>query len=92
MQSAEDKFRRPIREAIVDGLNFSPRNMQQLLNNVLKDAAGAVTLTTIAGDQLAVHAPVELGTECISFRTTAGGGAAASYIVPYHAIQRILVS
>ncbi len=52
----------------MDGLNFSPRNMQQLLNNTLKDAS-SVMLTTSSGDTLTVKAPIELGTECLSFRT-----------------------
>lgn len=71
----------------MDGLNFSPRNMQQLLNNALKDAR-TVTLTTTAGDQLTVHAPIELGTECIAFKTAEGEGAATT-IVPFSAIQRL---
>lgn len=72
----------------MDGLNFSPRNMQQLINNALKDAL-SVTLITTNGDQLAVQAPIELGTECILFRSHGNSGTS---IVPYHAIQRIQVS
>jgi len=71
----------------MDGLNFSPRNMQQLLNNLLKDAS-SVSLTTLAGDQLTVSAPVELGTDSIAFGSRDGG----KIIVPFHAIQRIQVS
>jgi hypothetical protein len=73
----------------LDGLNFSPRNMQQLINNLLKDAS-TVTLTTAAGDQLTVHSPIELGTECIAFRSSAGDKAGTT-IVPFTSIQRILV-
>jgi hypothetical protein len=70
----------------LDGLNFSPRNMQQLLNNALKDAA-SVSLTTTGGDQLSVRAPIELGTECLSFATSENGRPIT--VVPYHAIQRV---
>jgi hypothetical protein len=70
----------------MDGLNFSPRNMQQLLNNAFKDATN-VTLTTIGGDMVPVRTPIELGTECISFKIEGG-----VCVVPYHAIQRIVVS
>ena len=73
----------------MDGLNFSPRNMQQLLNNILKDAV-SVSLTTIAGDQLTVRAPIELGTECIAFKS--GDSDKAMTVVPFHAIQRVHVS
>jgi hypothetical protein len=71
----------------LDGLNFSPRNMQQLLNNILKDAT-TVSLTTTAGDQLSVSAPIELGTDSIAFASRDGG----KTVVPFHAIQRIQVS
>jgi hypothetical protein len=74
-------------EAIMAGLNLSPRDMQQLLNNILKDAR-SVSLTTLAGDRLTVGAPVELGTDCIDFGSRDGG----KTIVPLHAIQRIQVS
>ena len=72
----------------MDGLNFSPRNMQQLINNVLKDpAVTSVSLTTIGGYRHDVRGPVELGTECMSFRSDASGG--ATVIVPFHAIRDI---
>lgn len=72
----------------MDRLNFSARNMQQLLNNLLKDAQ-SVTLTTIAGDQLAVRGPIELGTEAIAFMS---GDHDDTIVVPFHAIQRIRVA
>jgi hypothetical protein len=79
-----------MQEVSLDGLNFSPRNMQQLLNNALKEAKSA-TLTTINGDQLALHGPIELGTECIAFRSAEGDGAATT-VVPFSAIQRLHLS
>ena len=76
----------------MDQLNFSPRNMQQLINNALKDpTVTTVMLTTIGGDQLTVHAPVELGTECMAFRSDAGDKAGIT-IVPFSAIQRLRLS
>jgi hypothetical protein len=75
-------------EVRLDGLNFSPRNLQQLLNNLLKDAQ-TVTLTTIAGDQLAVRNPVELGSEAIAFKS---GDHDDTIVVPFHAIQRVRVA
>ena len=75
-------------EAALDGLNFSARNMQQLINNALKDAK-AITLITTNGDQLTVGAPIELGTECIAYKSHGNSGTS---IVPFHAIQRIQIS
>ena len=76
----------------MDQLNFSPRNMQQLINNALKDpAVTTVMLTTTSGDQLTAHAPVELGTECIAFKSEAGDKAGVT-IVPFSAIQRLRLS
>jgi hypothetical protein len=53
--------------------------------HLLKDAQ-TVTLTTIAGDHLAVRSPVELGTEAIAFKS---GDHDDTIVVPFHAIQRI---
>ncbi len=75
-------------EVGLDGLNFSPRNLQQLLNNLLKDAQ-SVTLTTIAGDQLAVRGPIELGTEAIAFKNADDDD---TIVVPFHAIQRVRIA
>jgi hypothetical protein len=72
-------------EAQMDGLNFSPRNMQQLINNTLKDATSVVLVTT-GGDALPVKAPLELGTEAMAFKSDKG-----TVIVPYTAVQRIVV-
>ena len=69
----------------MDGLNFSPRNMQQLINNALKDATSVVVIT-IGGDALTVKAPLELGTEAMGFKSDKG-----TIIVPYSAVQRIVV-
>ena len=68
----------------MDGLNFSPRNMQQLINNALKDATSVVVITT-GGDALPVKAPLELGTEAMAFKSDKG-----TVIVPYTAVQRIV--
>jgi len=73
----------------LDGLNFSPRNLQQLLNTLLKDAH-SVTLTTTVDDQLTVRGPVELGTEAIAFKSR-NGDREATTVVPFHAIQRVLI-
>ncbi len=73
----------------MDGINFSPRNAQQLINNALKQPeVTAVTLVTLTGDAFAVHAPIELGTESIAFKDKAG----LTQIVPYNAIARIALS
>jgi hypothetical protein len=72
-------------EVPMDGLNFSPRNMQQLINNALKDANTLVVVTQ-AGDALAAKAPIELGTEAIAFKTDKG-----TVVVPYGAIQRLVI-
>lgn len=69
----------------MDGLNFSPRNMQQLINNALKDAT-SVVVVTVGGDALSARAPIELGTEAMSFSTDKG-----TVIVPYSAVQRLVV-
>lgn len=61
--------------------------MQQLLNNVLKDAQ-SVTLTTTGGDQLTVRSPIELGSEAIAFKS-GDSDRDDIIIVPFHAIQRI---
>jgi hypothetical protein len=68
----------------MDGLNVSPRNMQQLINNALKDAASVVVIT-IGGDALPVTAPLELGSEAMAFKSDKG-----TVIVPYAAVQRIV--
>lgn len=73
----------------MDGINFSPRNAQQLISNALKQPeVTAVTLVTMAGDAFAVAAPIELGTDCIAFKDKAG----LTQIIPYHAIARIALS
>lgn len=69
----------------MDGLNVSPRNMQQLINNALRDAA-SVVLVTVGGDALTVRAPLELGIEGMTFKSDKG-----TVILPYTAIQRIVV-
>jgi hypothetical protein len=68
----------------MDGLNVSPRNMQQLINNSLKDAT-SVVVVTVGGDALPVKAPLELGTEAMAFQSDKG-----TVIVPYAAVQRIV--
>jgi hypothetical protein len=68
----------------MDGLNVSPRNMQQLINNSLKDAT-SVVVVTIGGDAIPVKAPLELGTEAMAFESDNG-----TVIVPYAAVQRIV--
>ena len=74
----------------MDGINFSPRNAQQLINNALKQPEIArATLTTTSGDAFAISAPIELGTDCIAFKDPATGHL---QIVPYHAIARIALS
>ena len=62
--------------------------MQQPLNTLLKDAQ-SITLTTIAGDQLAVRGPLELGTEAIAFKS---GDQNDTIVVPFHAIQRVRIA
>ena len=68
----------------MDGLNVSPRNMQQLINNSLRDVTSVVVIT-IGGDALQVKAPLELGTEAMAFQSDKG-----TVIVPYAAVQRIV--
>jgi hypothetical protein len=68
----------------MDGLNVSPRNMQQLINNSLKDATSVVVVTT-GGDAIPVKTPLELGTEAMAFKSDNG-----TVIVPYAAVQRIV--
>jgi hypothetical protein len=76
----------------MDQPNFSPRNMQQLVNNALKDPAlTTIGLTTTSGNQLSVHAPIELGTESIAFKSEAGDKAGVT-IVPFNAVQRLRLS
>ena len=70
----------------MDGLNFSPRNMQQLINNTVKDAT-SVVLITVGGDALTVKSQLELGTEGMAFRSDTD----TRVIVPYSAVQRIMV-
>ena len=69
----------------MDGLNISPRNLQQLINNTLKGAS-SVMLVTTSGDAVPVQAPLELGTEAMAFKSDKG-----TLIVPYTAIQRLVV-
>ena len=71
----------------MNGLNFSPRNLQQLLNNLMKDAQ-SVTLTTTTGDQLAVRGPIELATDAIAFKS---GDHEDTIVVPFQAIQRVRI-
>jgi hypothetical protein len=68
----------------MDGLNVSPRNMPQIINNALKDAA-SVMLVTAGGDAVTVKAPLELGTEAMAFKSDSGD----TVVVPYSAIQQI---
>ena len=70
----------------MDGLNFSPRNMQQLINNTVKDATSVVLVTT-GGDALTIKSQLELGTEGMAFKSDMG----TRIIVPYTAVQRIVV-
>ena len=69
----------------MDGMNISPRNMQQLINNAVK-GANSVVLITVGGDAMSVMAPLELGTEAMAFKSDKG-----TVIVPYTAVQRIVV-
>lgn len=64
--------------------------MQQLLNNVLKDAL-SVTLTTTGGNWLTVRSPIELGTEALACKSSEGDRN-DTIVVPFHAIQRIHVA
>jgi hypothetical protein len=68
----------------MDGLNTSPRNMQQLINAALRDT-NSVMIVTIGGDALTAKAPLELGTEAMAFKSDSGD----VVIVPYSAIQQI---
>lgn len=70
----------------MDGLNFSPRNMQQLINNALKDATSLVVVTQDGGAQTAT-APIELGIEAMAFKSDKG-----TVVVPYTAIQRLVIA
>ena len=69
----------------MDGMNISPRNMQQLVNNAVKGAT-SVVLITVGGDAMTVMAPLELGSEAMAFKSDKG-----TVIVPYSAVQRIVV-
>jgi len=69
----------------MDGLNFTPRNMQQVINNALKDATSLVVITQ-HGDALMAAAPIELGTEAMAFKSDKG-----MVVVPFSAIQRLVI-
>ena len=69
----------------MDGLNFTPRNMQQLINNALKDATSLVVVTQ-DGDAREAKAPIELGTESMAFKSDKG-----TVVVPFSAIQRLII-